>query len=66
MSRMQAYSEALSEAISQDPTTGCRILTVAKAYAYARCGPTGAFAQSGSSTTQVSAGATQTSTSSDV
>lgn len=48
---MQAYSEALSQAISQNPTNGCRILTVAKAYAYARCGPTGAFAQSGTTTT---------------
>jgi hypothetical protein len=33
---------------------GCTILTEAKSYAYARCGPTGAFATSGSATTQVS------------
>jgi hypothetical protein len=33
---------------------GCTILTEAKSYAYARCGPTGAFSTSGSATTQVS------------
>lgn len=34
--------------------TGCTVLTEAKSTAYARCGPTGAFASSSSTVTQVS------------
>eukprot|EP00882_Tetradesmus_deserticola_P014244 GHRQ01015142.1.p1 GENE.GHRQ01015142.1~~GHRQ01015142.1.p1 ORF type:complete len:135 (+),score=29.30 GHRQ01015142.1:1578-1982(+) len=48
----EAFSQALSQAIEQDPYTGCLVVTEAKAYAYARCGPTGAFATSGSATTE--------------
>lgn len=49
----EAWAEALSRAISQDQSTGCTILTESRSYAYAKCGPIGAFATSGSKTTQV-------------
>jgi len=51
----EAFAQALSESIAKDPKTGCTVLTTAKSTAFARCGPTGAFASSSSSVTMVSA-----------
>jgi hypothetical protein len=48
----QAYAEALSIAVNKDPKTGCTVVSESRAFAYARCGPTGAAAAAGSSTTQ--------------
>jgi hypothetical protein len=50
----EAFARALSQSIQRDPTTGCDVLVTASSYAFATCGPTGAFAQSGSTVTRVS------------
>lgn len=49
----EAFARALSQSIQQDPETGCTVLVTATTYAYAKCGPTGSFAMSGSSVTKV-------------
>lgn len=49
--RAEAWAEALSSAIHTDPKTGCAVLVEARSFAYARCGPEGAHANSGSQTT---------------
>lgn len=51
----EAFAEALSQSIQKDPKTGCDVLITAKSYAFAKCGPTGSFAESGGSTTRVRA-----------
>jgi hypothetical protein len=48
--RAEAFAEALSLSIDIDKK-GCAVLTEARATAYARCGPEGAFASSSSSIT---------------
>lgn len=50
----EAFAEALKRTIVKDPVTGCDVLTTAKATAYARCGPTGAFASASSAISKVS------------
>jgi hypothetical protein len=50
----EAFARALSQSIQRDPTTGCDVLVTASSYAFATCGPTGAFAESGSTVTRVS------------
>jgi hypothetical protein len=49
----EAYAKALSQAIQKDKATGCDVLVTAQSYAYAKCGPSGAFAEAGSSITMV-------------
>jgi hypothetical protein len=51
----EAFARALSQSIQRDPTTGCDVLVTASSYAFATCGPTGAFADAGSTVTRVSA-----------
>jgi hypothetical protein len=51
----EAFARALSQSIERDEN-GCDVLVTASSYAVARCGPNGAFAQSGSSVSRVSAG----------
>jgi hypothetical protein len=50
----EAFAQALAQSIEKDPKTGCDVLVTATSYAFAQCGPTGAFADSGTSTTRVS------------
>lgn len=52
----EAFAQALSQSISQDPKTGCTVLTTAKSVAYASCGPSGAFASSSSTISKVREG----------
>jgi hypothetical protein len=49
----EAYAKAISQAIEKDKKTGCDVLVTAKSYAFAKCGPSGAFAESGSTITKV-------------
>jgi hypothetical protein len=51
----EAFARALSQSIQRDPNTGCDVLVTASSYAFATCGPTGAFADAGSTVTRVSA-----------
>jgi hypothetical protein len=50
----EAFAKALAQSIEKDPKTGCDVLVTATSYAYAQCGPTGAFAESSATTTRVS------------
>jgi hypothetical protein len=50
----EAFSRALSQSIQKDPTTGCDVLVKATTFAFASCGPTGAFSEAGSSVSRVS------------
>jgi hypothetical protein len=50
----EAYAKALSQVIEKDKKTGCDVLVTAKSYAFAKCGPSGAFAEAGSTITKVS------------
>lgn len=49
----EAFAKALSQSIETDKN-GCKVLVTASSYAIAKCGPNGAFAQSGSSVSRVS------------
>lgn len=50
----EAFSRALSQSIQKDPKTGCDVLVKATTFAFASCGPTGAFSEAGSSVSKVS------------
>lgn len=49
----EAFAKALSQSIETDKN-GCKVLVTASSYAVAKCGPNGAFAQSGSNISRVS------------
>lgn len=49
----EAFAQALKQSIEKDPKTGCDVLVTARSYAFAECGPNGAFATAGSSVSRV-------------
>jgi hypothetical protein len=49
----EAYAKALSQVVEKDKKTECDVLVTAKSYAFAKCGPSGAFAEAGSTITKV-------------